>query len=141
LEVDPTSPAGIRYKVREDVIPRYRKNDLGEWTDNLEYVEDQLDFYLSQEIANFQVLPGQTADYAGFVPLNNDGAIRQVAYTINTDGTAVSKVTRNVERYDMSLSFGETKKRISLAVARQEAERERMKRPKRREAKPPGGNG
>jgi hypothetical protein len=141
LEVDPTSPAGIKYTVREDVIPRFRKNDVGVWTDNLTYVESQLDFYLSQEIANFQAFPGQTADYAGFIALNNDGAIRQVSYTINTDGTAVSKATRNIERYDMSLSFSESKKRVSLAIARQESERNRKKRPIRIEAKPPGGNG
>lgn len=141
VPVDATSPAGIKYKVREDVIPRFRRNDVGVWTDNATFVENQLDFYINQELANFQTFPGQTADYAGFVPLNNDGAIRQVAYSINTDGTAVSKVTRNIERYDMSLSFDESKKRLSLAVARNEAERQRKKRPERRSVKPPAGSG
>lgn len=141
IDVDPTSLAGIKYVVRDDIVPRYYKDADSVWQDNLTAIEPRLDFYISQELPNFQTFPGQTADYPGFVPLNNDGAIRQVSYTINTDGTAVSKVTRNIERYDMSLSYGEAKKRLSIAVARQEAERNRRKRPERRSEKPPAGNG
>jgi hypothetical protein len=132
IDVDPTSPAPPKFVVREDIVPQYWQDSSGNWQDNLTDVEAQLDFYIAQEVANFQTFPGSTGDYAGFVQIIPDGALRQIAYAIDASGQATTKITRNIERFDMSLSFKESRKRQSLAVAREKAERERLKRPKKK---------
>lgn len=131
VDIDLTSPAPIKYVTREDIIPRYWKDGFGDWTNNLTEVDEKLDFYIAQEIFNFQTFPGSTADYAGFVQIAPDGALRQIAYSIGADGLATSKVTRNIERFEMSLSFKEARQRQKLAADRERSQRGRKKQPKR----------
>lgn len=140
VDVDVTSPAPTKFVVREDVIPRYWKDGFGDWQDNLTAIDEQLDFYLTQEILNFQTLPGATADYAGFIQIGADGALRQVAYTIDASGLATTKITRNIERFELSLSFKESRKRQQEAVNRDLAKRDRKKRDPRLAPNYNGGN-
>lgn len=139
VDIDPTSPAPTKYVTRNDIIPRYWKDGFGDWTNNLTRVDEQLDFYIAQEVFNFQTFPGSTADYAGFVQIAPDGALRQVAYTIGADGLATTKITRNIERFELSLSFKESRKRQKLAADNERSKRDRKKQPQRLTPRP-GGN-
>jgi len=130
VPVDPNSPSQPRYIVRNDIIPKYWQKDdsTREWVNNRVQVEQQVDFYLQQELNNFRMNPGATASYAGFVPIGNDGTILQVSYAINGDGTAITKISRNVEPYKQSVSFKDARQSQKLWAVVEREERQRQRR-------------
>lgn len=131
--IDSTSPAGIAYEVREDIQPEYYESRSGEtvaWRNNINEITDELNFYLTQSRQQYQALPALSATFAGFVPLNLDGAIQQVTYSITESGEALSSVGRNVELSREAISFKKQKELSELKAAL--AERDKSKRKQRK---------
>ena len=124
--VDPTSPSPPKYLVRDDLIPRYLliNRAAGTWVDNREDIENQMDDYLEEELANFLTFPGASAQYAGFVFAENDGAIRQITYRI-ANGAATTEINRNTERPDRSTPHGHAR---FLEKSAEETEKARRRR-------------
>lgn len=133
ITVDPSSPAQTLFIPREDIVPEWKKNTGDEWESNEEDIEAEADFYLQQELRNYQTLIGANAEYAGFIPLNVDGAIRQVSYKIDASGKSMTTVSRNTESFKLGLTFEEAKQRRKWSEAAAKAERE--KRQQRRKPK------
>ena len=80
------------------------------WKDNRGQVDKELKNYNSQTIYNYISYPGATAEYAGFVDIDTDGAIKQISYSIS-GGVAKSSVSRNTERTEFVLSVTEARQR------------------------------
>lgn len=133
VTVDPTAKTEPLYLVRDDIIPEWKKNTGNEWESNDEDIQAEADFYLSQELRNYQSLIGANAEYAGFIPLNIDGAIRQVQYKIEASGHAMTTVSRNTESMKLGLTFEEAKQRRKWSEAAEKAKREKRqeRRPRR----------
>jgi hypothetical protein len=129
VSVDPTSPAGTKYLIREDVLPTYRF-DVASWVNNTTEIDEQAEFYLDQEVAKYIAYPGADAEYDGFVPASVDGAIRQVSYSIDASGLASSKLAYNIERLDSGVTF-EQARRSQLLSEMIEKRRRDMRRRKR----------
>lgn len=138
VDVDPTSPAGVAYELREDLIPVYtfrKEGEIATWTDNTEDVEDQAGFYVAQRLRNYQTFPAAEATYAGFVPIAPDGAIRQVSYSISRDGTATCQIARNTEDDLRTLTLAEARDRLSISqmIEQQRADNRKRNRDRKRE--------
>jgi hypothetical protein len=117
VDVDPTSPASRKALPREDLIPLHQRVKEGQafkWQGNTDTIKTQAEFYLEQELANYKSLQGIDADYPGFVPFANDGAIRQVSYNIAESGEATSKVSYNMERVLREVTFKEARRAQQL---------------------------
>lgn len=138
IDVDPTSPAGVAYELREDLVPVYTFRKDGEtltWTDNAQDITDQAGFYLAQRLRNYQTFPSAQATYAGFVPIAADGAIRQVSYSIARDGTATSQIARNTEDDLRTLTLAQARERLSISqmIAKQRADNRKRRRERKRD--------
>lgn len=98
------------YFYREDVrrVVYFKVTSAGMTTvDNIRDVEKQADFYLKQELRNFQLsLPG-TREYAGIVPFPPDGAIQQVTISIEESGRTTTRLSRNREGLFTPVSYEE----------------------------------
>jgi hypothetical protein len=137
IPLDPSAPTLPKYVTREDIVPQYYVKD-GQWVNNAEEVESQVDFYLNQEMANFRTQPGATADYAGFIPVDNDGALLQITYSIDGEGKATTKISRNLEQIKAGLTFKEARQRQKLwaVVQRESRQRQRLLNPPEAKATP-----
>ena len=80
------------------------------WIHNRPQVDKELENYNKQTIYNYLSYPGATAEYAGFVDVDTDGAIKQISYSIS-NGVAKSSVSRNTERTEFVLSVTEARQR------------------------------
>jgi hypothetical protein len=131
LTVDPSSPSLPQFIVRDDIQPEWRQETGGAWTSNESDIETEADYYLAQELRNYQSLQSANATYAGFIALNTDGAIRQIQYSIAGDGKAMSSVSRNGEFSRIAVSYDEARRRQKQAAALERDARQR-KKPKQR---------
>jgi hypothetical protein len=113
VDVDPTSPAKRKALTREDLIPLHQRVKQAQafvWESNKSDITSQSQFYLGQELANYKSLEGADAEYAGFVPVANDGTIRQITYSIADSGEASSRVSYNMERVVREITFKEARR-------------------------------
>lgn len=95
------------------------------WDSNEAEVDKELDLYNSQAIYNYQSYPGAEADFAGFVDIDTDGAIRQISYSIRS-GVATSKAVRNTERRENTLTLLESRRRQKItSILDQEKKRQK----------------
>lgn len=65
-------------------------------THNLEFVNPQADYYLNSTLASYETPDCQTVTFQGIWPLDLDGAINQVSYSISKSG-ADTKVSSGTE--------------------------------------------
>ncbi len=133
LPIDPTSRMKPLYDVRDDIVFRYWKDpeeddsassdgddegskkpdsmDVKGFKNNESKVKNALKYYLDQRLIEFQAKETMSASYAGFIPIDTDGKIRQVSFTIGGDGTATSNAEWNRENEDVSLTYKEMRQR------------------------------
>jgi len=120
MVIDASSPAGFKYEPREDIEPGYWQEltppeepeegeapdpfatDTLEWNDNISEVSEQMGFFLNQTLREYQTYPAESSAYSGLIPINLDGAIQQVSYTIDGSGTCNTGASRNTD-YDRSV--------------------------------------
>jgi hypothetical protein len=93
---DTTPPMKV---VREDVKQEIILQDLTSEivSDNESEVEDKLQYYLDAELAKLQGAQPSKGTYSGFQPIELDGAIAQVTYSIDDSGYTSTTASRNTE--------------------------------------------
>ena len=123
IDIDTSSPGGTKYIFRDDIVPQYYK--AGTWANNLEEVEQQCDFYLDLAKREYLVNRGERAEYQGFIALANDGAIKQVTYSIDGNGVAKTTVARNMEDNTVSVTYKQARERQKIAEALADKEKEK----------------
>lgn len=101
-----TSPSQPDYKPRYDITLRYRIPEVGaNWFNTKPSVEPQLDFYLDEQMKQYQTEPSGSAEYAGFLDINTDGKIRQVTYSVDGAGFATTRIEYNQDNSEKAISF------------------------------------
>ncbi len=118
----PLSDTLPRYIVREDVTLEYvYVNDEPEI--NEEDVEEQADYYMDEAVRGYQFTAPMSVTYAGFLPLNPDGAIQQVTWVTDQAGFARTRANRNKEELVYAPSH---KERRMIERMREELKKERQ---------------
>jgi hypothetical protein len=98
---DPNNP--WRYVDRPDIVARYipvysgADFSVSQLIDNTKDVKAECDYYLDRLVAEYQTPVGQTIQYAGLMPIQLDGAIQQVTWSISSRGT-ITVASRNSEQ-------------------------------------------
>lgn len=93
---------------RSDIgLEYYENHRTGRVIDNLAEVEKQAGYYLDAARDNLQKFPGGSVQYAGFVPIAPDGAIRQVSWSVDGSGVATTLASLNREQPGEDMSFEE----------------------------------
>lgn len=64
---------------------------------NVAALNQEADYHLKAAMAEFQVKAAGDQSYAGLVPINCDGAIQQVTYTVQQGGGCTTRASRNSE--------------------------------------------
>jgi hypothetical protein len=100
-----------RYVVKPDVV----LNILAADEDNLDDVNERLDYYLDALEASYQVSDAGSITYIGFKALEPDGAIRQITWSVGEDGKAYTRASRNREEVNVDVSYAE--RRLSEKIA------------------------
>lgn len=98
---------------RSDVVLE-RKLDVINFrpVDNEDEVKDQAKFYLDQAVAELQPRPIGSAQYVGIQPIEPDGAIRQVSWSIMIDGSIASKTVASLNSEQLVLDASYEEKRL-----------------------------
>lgn len=118
------TPTTTLTETRLDVIPTYNARYIKDiddlpTVDSLEIdteVYDQLGYYLDQLASRLIANEGATAEYAGLMLLNPDGAIEQVQWEFGPQGT-----TTRVSRFTRLNSFARSYQEIREDVERERA--------------------
>lgn len=92
---------GTRYVVKDDLVYEHR----GIWNsngilvgrkNNLSTLQPQIDYYAKAEVDSYQVPSSESRTYIGLLPIQLDGAINQVTWSISDRGT-ITQASRNSE--------------------------------------------
>lgn len=81
-------------------------------TDNEDQVKEQAKFYLDQAVAELQPRPIGSAQYVGIQPIEPDGAIRQVSWSIMSEGSIASKTVASLNTEQLVLDASYEEKRL-----------------------------
>lgn len=93
---------------RSDIAAEYYENfRTGRIVDNLADIEKQAGYYLDAAAENLRRFPGGSVQYVGFVPIEPDGAIRQVSWSVDGNGQAMTTASLNREQPGIDLSYEE----------------------------------
>lgn len=93
--------------------------------DNKTEISDAANFYLDQHVIEYNPEESLSAQYTGLRPLQVDGAIWQVGWTIQ-GGIGTTTATRNRENLSLSVSLKE--KRLLEKTAQEQADRNKPQR-------------
>lgn len=94
--------------VRNDVeCPLWLDGTSGKWTvkQNRMAFAEQANYYIDQHLAAKRQNDPATATYAGFIPIEPDGAIAQVSWLVGQDGHAYTRASRNREEAALDQTF------------------------------------
>jgi len=129
----PLSGTKPRYITRDDVTVEFIfEKGTSPPTDNLEDVQSAAEHYLDAAQAEYQFDAPASVTYAGFLPIPPDGAIRQVGWSVDGQGFARTRASRNREELMYVPSFKERRRLEKLRDAlKAERETERQKGKKR----------
>jgi hypothetical protein len=108
-----TKPRAI---ARDDVEAWTFLRPNGQIATNEREVERQANFYLDQEEQRYTVTDSQTADYAGLLPIELDGAVGQVTWAIDDAGYATTTVARHQEDPSKALTYEERQLNVATAA-------------------------
>jgi hypothetical protein len=114
LRMHPAAPpqAPVRYVERPELALTIRLQynpatyQLSGSQSNLTALEQEADHYLDALALAWQAGPLETASYAGLLPIEPDGAIVQVNWTVGPDG-AITHVARHQEPLDADATHAE----------------------------------
>jgi hypothetical protein len=104
--------------------------------DNDPLVAEQADYYLKAEVAKYQNKNPISAVYTGFPPIDLDGAIAQVTYTIDGEGLTSTEASRDSEHSIVVPSFTERQRLVKLKALLQNADRMMQQQGRGRQGKP-----
>lgn len=126
-------PAAKQYMVREDVtreLVDYTGRSQGAApADNLQDATKIAEYYLSAAALQYTPRQSGAASYAGFLPISPDGAIVQVTWTVDGQGRATTRASRNREEANLAPTYQEA--RFLSKIARQLDEQARPGRSRR----------
>ena len=115
---------------RDDVVRRlyrYYVPPVG-LRDNLAEVQRAATHYLDAVEAEYRVTDVGSVSYAGIFRFDLDGAIRQITWSIQEDGRAITRASRNREEPVVSISYAERRFLEKLGqVGRDAARNERQR--------------
>lgn len=104
LGQDPTPPLKfIREDVRQEIVLDAESQEV--IFDNEEQVKAKLQYYLDAELAKLQAQQPSKGSYSGFQPIELDGAIAQVTYSIDESGYTSTTASRNTEHSETTPSL------------------------------------
>lgn len=122
--------------IQNDIVASYViDEDTGEGTvvtigDNaIRTCQKQADYYIDAMIKSFDTVESLTLTYLQIVPIDLDGAITQVSYTISKSG-GDTKVSRGTEHDTSVPSYKQSRERLlrgELATAQDDAERRELR--------------
>lgn len=106
-----------RYEIREDVQVHIWKDPItGAITTTRGQAMTTAQHYLNLLQAEYQLLDPATVAYAGFAPIEPDGAIQQVTWQVDSAGYATTRASRNRENPTIAMTYKE--KRLIEDLAR-----------------------
>ncbi len=98
-----------RADVQAEYYTNHAKNKV---IDNTDDVQQQAKYYLDLAVESLKPKPVGGADYVGIHNIVPDGAIRQVKWSIRTEGQTASKTAASVNYDDPSLDISYEEKRF-----------------------------
>jgi len=127
-----------RYITREDIAEEiYYEYQNGAFVEkrNTPTVESQARYYLDATERAYQFTAPSSVSYAGFRPINLDGAIQQVTWALDESGFARTRASRNREELLYVPSYKERRAMEKVREAlKKERETERQKSEKAKKA-------
>ncbi len=108
-----------RYVVKPDVVLNILKDD----EDNLDDVNERLDYYLDAIEDSYRTTDAGSITYIGFKELAPDGAIRQVTWSVGEDGKAYTRASRNREEVNVDVSYAERRLTEKIAAGLRDQDR------------------
>ena len=105
-------------------------------SDNEAGMKEQADYYLKAEVAKYQNKNPISGTYTGFPPIDLDGAIAQVTYTIDSEGLTSTEASRDSEHSIVVPSFTERQRLVKLKAILQNADRMMQQQGRGRQGKP-----
>jgi hypothetical protein len=111
----------VRVIRRDDLSREIHLNNVnGALKDNEREVNERLREYLDATAKEYEPKISGSATYAGFLPLQLDGAIQQISWILSAEGYAYTRASRNREESFVAPSFSE--RRIFEQLAAQHPE-------------------
>lgn len=105
----PSSSSVIRYEVCEDC--QYENTlTLGSpdtFTNNKTTFDAAAEYYWDRYAAEYQPKDSLSVKYIGFKLVGNDGAVRQINWSVGRDGKAYTTISRNREYLNLGISYSE----------------------------------
>lgn len=92
-----TEPMVVRSDRRLEVTTKLDKDKLTISKDTLESLQTTFGELIEAQKLQFRMLTPETATYPGFIPIELDGAIQQVTYTIETSGLSTTTASYGTE--------------------------------------------
>ncbi len=92
--VEPTSPAGNRYEVKDDIKPFQIIDGEGGQSNNIDEVVDMMSYYVDALMEEYAITTADTATYVGILPVTLDGAICTATWSFDGSG-ATTEINRN----------------------------------------------
>lgn len=123
-----SAPGQTRYYRHDDLVHEiYTRYTMGRGIveDNKSTLQPAANYYLDAHAIEYNPEESATIQYAGLIPIQPDGAIWQVAWTIQ-GGIGTTTATRNHEELSLSLSY--TEKRFLQKLAEDQVERNKPQR-------------
>lgn len=97
-----------RYIRRDDIaLSTYFDHESARQIDNMQEVRKAADHYLDITEREYQLSAPGSVSYAGFKPIGVDGAIQQVTWTVDTQGYATTRISRNKEEVVLAPTYKE----------------------------------
>jgi len=128
-----------RYVVRDDVAQQYYyfySRHGRRLLSNQKEVDRQAKYYLDAAQREYEFNSPASVSYAGFRAINVDGAIQQVTWSVNDDGYAITRASRNREELLIVPTYKERRQFERLREAlRKDRETERQKDEKQKKGR------
>lgn len=99
-----------RYEIRPDVKVFYFNDPVtGNLITNLPVAQTEANYYLNLIAQEYQLNDPASVSYAGFVPIQPDGAIQQVTWQVDGAGYATTRASRNRETDPAAITYKEAR--------------------------------
>jgi hypothetical protein len=118
-----------RYEVREDIEREiyYDYVPTQKLVDNEALCNELAKVYWERIASEYVPKDGLSATYVGFRKVGNDGAVRQITWFVDTEGKAFTRISKNREEVDASLSYKERRLIEKIRNSQREEDRSNAK--------------
>jgi len=116
--VDQNNKTGPRVVWHPEIVAKFRaeyddQNNVTETINNRPTIDPEGEHYLDALVKEYEPRPATTIQYAGLVPIEPDGAIQQVTWTVGGSG-ATTHASRNIEGHRVTPSYKERRRQENL---------------------------